>query len=432
MKRVLIITYYWPPSGGAGVQRWLKFAKYLPEFGWQPVIYTPENPEIPVHDESLAKDIPKQAEIIKTKIWEPYELYKKFTGRKGQRINSSFLNDGKKTGVTDKISVWLRGNLFIPDARKFWVKPSVRYLTEYLKISPVDAIISTGPPHSMHLIAMGLKKNINVRWIADFRDPWTNIDFYPELMLTAAADRNHRKMERNVLEQADEVITVGKTMAEEFRAMAACDPVVITNGFDEDDIPKGEIAFDKYFSIAHIGTMVKTRNPENLWKALTELCSEIEGFSEHLKIKLAGKADLSVRKSITSASLDRYTEYIEYLPHDQAVILQRKTQVLLLVLNDTPNAKGILTGKFFEYMAAERPIVCIGPEDGDAAAIINETGCGEVYTFDDVSGIKEGILRYYRLFLDGNLKSKASGIQQYSRKSLTAKLTTLLQQPQNA
>ena len=162
-KRVLIITYYWPPSGGAGVQRWLKFAKYLPSAGWQPVIYTPENPELAVEDPSLANDIPAEAEIIKTNIWEPYDWYKKLTGKKGKTINAGFSNEGKKAGILEKSAIWLRGNLFIPDARKFWIQPSTRFLSSYLKKHPVDAIISTGPPHSMHLIALGLKQQYNFK-----------------------------------------------------------------------------------------------------------------------------------------------------------------------------------------------------------------------------------------------------------------------------
>ncbi|MBE9481851.1 MAG: glycosyl transferase family 1, partial [Bacteroidetes bacterium] len=175
MKKVLIITYYWPPSGGAGVQRWLKFVKYLREFGWEPIVYTPENPEAPDIDNSLEKDIPDNLTVIKRKIWEPYTAYKKFIGQeKEQKINAGFLSENKKPKLSENISVWIRGNFFIPDARKFWIKPSVKFLTNYLKNNPVDAMISSGPPHSMHMIALGLKQRLGIPWLADFRDPWTN------------------------------------------------------------------------------------------------------------------------------------------------------------------------------------------------------------------------------------------------------------------
>ena len=209
MKRVLIITYYWPPSGGAGVQRWLKFVKYLRNYGWEPIVYTAENGEMPVIDPSLEKDIPNNTTVLKTKIWEPYSFYKTFIGKKqNEKINASFLSENKKPSLTEKISVWIRGNFFIPDARKFWIKPSVKHLSNYLKSNPVDAIISSGPPHSMHLIALGIKKQFpKLKWVADFRDPWTNIDFYKELMLTSASDRKHKQLEKEVLLHADSVIS---------------------------------------------------------------------------------------------------------------------------------------------------------------------------------------------------------------------------------
>ena len=209
MKKVLIITYYWPPSGGAGVQRWLKFVKYLRGFGWEPIVYTPENPEAPATDESLLKDIPDNLTVLRTRIWEPYSLYKNFIGqKKGETINAGFLSEKKKPGIAEKISVWIRGNWFIPDARKFWIKPSIIFLSQYLKNNPVHAVVSTGPPHSMHLIALGLKKQLHLPWLADFRDPWTNIDFYDKLMLTKFSNEKHKRMELEVLKNADKVVVV--------------------------------------------------------------------------------------------------------------------------------------------------------------------------------------------------------------------------------
>ena len=195
MKRVLIITYYWPPSGGSGVQRWLKMSKYLPENGWQPVIYTPEDGEFPIIDTSLEKDVCPEAEVVKRPIVEPYTLYKRFVGmRAEEKVKVGFTDEsGKQKGWKARLSMWIRGNLFIPDARCWWIRPSVRFLLKYLKDNPVDAIISTGPPHSMHLIALRLKAKLGLPWIADFRDPWTDIDFYNELRLTQWADCKHHR-----------------------------------------------------------------------------------------------------------------------------------------------------------------------------------------------------------------------------------------------
>ena len=240
MKKVLIITYYWPPSGGAGVQRWLKFVKYMRQFGWEPVVYTAENPEIPVVDTSLEKEIPEGITVLKIPIWEPYSIYKKFIGRKKEdKINASFLSETKKAGLTEKISVWIRGNFFIPDARRFWIKPSIKFLETYLSENKIDYVISSGPPHSMHLIALGLKRKFPLlKWLADFRDPWTNIDFYEKLMLTPMADKKHHRLELSVIKSADCVLSIGSSMSEEFKEMYKASGginfskfKVITNGF---------------------------------------------------------------------------------------------------------------------------------------------------------------------------------------------------------
>jgi glycosyltransferase involved in cell wall biosynthesis len=434
LKKVLIITYYWPPSGGAGVQRWVKFVKYLCEFGWEPVVYTPSNPENPVEDNSLFKDIPANIEVIKTPIWEPYDLYKSFVGRKKEeKINTGFLSEKKKTGFTEKISVWMRGNFFIPDARKFWIRPSIKFLSNYLSKNKIDFIVSTGPPHSMHLIALGLKNKFNIPWLADFRDPWTNIDYYHDLMLSKEADKKHHKLEAEVLTKADLVVSVGKTMNDEFIITQISSQNfskdkfhVITNGYDEDDLTKDKIIPDKNFSISHIGTLVKSRNPEALWRAISDLVKSNADFQTDLEIKLVGKVDASVIALIKKYELKKYLNKIEYLNHDEVIKMQNQSQVLLLILNNTINAKGILTGKFFEYLAAKRPILCIGPTNGDVAKIIDETNAGVVIDFEDFEKMKIELLSLYQKFQSKNLNSEIKNIEQYSRRNLTKKLSKLL------
>jgi glycosyltransferase involved in cell wall biosynthesis len=431
-KKVLIITYYWPPGGGAGVQRWLKFVKYFPEYDWQPIVYCPEDGEMPVIDHSLERDIPSEAIIIRQKIWEPYNLYKKFTGRGGEKINTGFLSKQKKRGFTEKIAVWLRGNFFIPDARRFWISPSIKYLQNYLEENPVDAIVSTGPPHSMHLIALGLKKKTGIPWVADFRDPWTNIDYYPDLMLTKAADKKHHRLELEVIKTADAVVCIGKTMADEFEKIGNRKIDVITNGYDSDDLDSKQVQAitgsfkDLHFSIAHIGTMVKSRNPVKLWNVLKKLKETDSDFAAKLQIKIVGGIDYSVKESIEENQLASVTDYVSYVDHDEVIKFQKQSQILLLVLNDSKNAKGILTGKFFEYMASGRPVLCIGPEDGDAAIIINETGVGEVCNFNDEVKMTRIIMQWFSQFKNGNLNAHSHDIEKYSRKALTGQMVTLL------
>lgn len=424
MKKVLIITYYWPPSGGGGVQRWLKFAKYLREFNWEPVVYTPENPESPQIDQSLVNEIPTGIEVIKTKVWEPYRWYKTFTGRgKDERIQTAFLSEKKKPGLAEKLSIWIRGNVFIPDARRFWIKPSVKFLEKWLRSNKIDLIVSTGPPHSMHLIAMQLKEQTGVAWLADFRDPWTNIDYYQDLMLGKRADKKHHQLELKVLQNADAITVVSSGMQREFNAIRKRDYCVIPNGFDSSDFEKSEeIKPDSDFSLAHIGALVKTRNPLNLWKVLKELCEEDAGFSGCLKIKLIGNIDVYVRESLKEFQLIEKVQIQSYLPHDEVIKEQMRAQVLLLLINRTPNAHLILTGKLFEYMGAGRPILGIGPQNGDASQILSKTGAGVMVDFEDEDQLKKYIWDYYKRYRTGNLASTSGSVQQYSRLELTREM----------
>ena len=429
MKRVLIITYYWPPSGGSGVQRWLKMSKYLPEYGWQPVIYTTENAEYPIIDPTLEKDVCPEAEVIRRPIVEPYNFYKKFLGiNKQEKVKVGFASESKKSGWKEKLSVWIRGNCFIPDARCWWVNPSVKYLKEYLRKYPVDAIISTGPPHSMHLIAMKLKKATGLTWIADFRDPWTEIDFYDELHLTRWADRKQHKLEHQVLTQADKVVTVGWDWARGLGRLGNRNVRVIQNGYDWDCNPNEERApLSKEFSLTHLGVVAPSRNAPVLWQALQELKNEIEGFGKTLKIKLVGQVDQSVIENLTSCGLMENIELITQVPHDEVKRLQEVSQVLLLLVNNTPNAKGILTGKLYEYLASRRPILAIGPENGDAARLIHETRAGVTVGFDEKDKMKEVINKLYQSYLeDGIPDNPNEGLEQYSRKALARKYATLL------
>jgi len=430
MKKALIITYYWPPSGGAGVQRWLKFVKYLGNYHWEPIIYTPENPEFPENDPSLLSDIPPGTEIWKLPIWEPYNAYKKMMGRKKEdKINAAFLSEKKNNQTLESISVWTRGNLFIPDARKFWIKPSIRFLKKQLKAHPVDAIVSTGPPHSMHLIALPLSKMFHLPWLADFRDPWTNIDFYKDLKLTRWADSRHRRLEKNILQQANAVTVISKTMADDFQLLHPRHYEVITNGFDDSDLePVAPLGTDPNFSIAHIGTLTGSRNPVTLWEALKQLLPENEDLQKDLEIKLIGKVDYTVMESLQQYGLLPFVSKIDYMPHNEVIQNQRKAQVLLLIINNTPNSKMILTGKFFEYLAAERPILCLGPEGGDAAHILEATKSGLMAGFGEVDKMKTHILTLYRQYKTGAPSPKPQNIQQYSRKILTRRLASLLDQ----
>ncbi len=428
MKKALIISYYWPPSGGAGVQRWLKFVKYLRDFDWEPVVFCPENPEYPETDSSLFADVPPSLEVLKLPIWEPYTLYKRFLGqKKGEKISAAFLSEKKKNKTLEDISVWIRGNLFIPDARKFWIRPAVKYLEKYLAAHPADVIISTGPPHTTHLIALALAGRTGTPWLADFRDPWTNIDFYKELKLSSRADKKHHKLELEVLQKASAVTVVSNTMASDFNKIHPRGYKVITNGYDQQDIAGDSVVtLDSKFSLAHIGTLASARNPLTLWKALRNLLVSDPALAADLEIKLVGKIDHSVITSLEEYGLTGFVRKIDYLSHDRVVVCQQQSQVLLLIINNTPNAGMILTGKFFEYMAAKRPILCLGPEDGDASLILEETRAGLLAGFDDVEKMEKHILHYYRMFQTNQLEVESRQTEKYSRRELTRELSQVL------
>lgn len=371
MKRVLVITYYWPPNGGAAVQRWLKMAKHLPPQRWAPVVYTPENPEIVHPDPQLARQVPPGTEVVRRPINEPYAWYKRLTGRKASdRVHLGFIKEQGRTGWREELAVWVRGNAFVPDARVWWVRPSVRFLTRYLRAHPVDAIVTTGPPHSMHLIGLGLKERTGLPWIADWRDPWTNIDFYRQLKLTRFADKRHHRLEHEVVRHADVNVAIGWTMAQELEGLGSRRTEVITNGFDPDDMPHPPPPVDEQFSIVHVGSMTATRDVPELWHMLAEMCRNDMEVAAKLRVRLIGPVDRTVLASLEKAGLADRTELLGSMDHDRALVEMQRARVLLLSVNDTPNAKGVLTSKLFEYIAACRPILAIGPSDGDVARVL--------------------------------------------------------------
>ncbi|MDA8731573.1 glycosyl transferase family 1 [Flavobacteriaceae bacterium] len=419
-KKVLIITYYWPPAGGSGVQRWLKFVKYLRDFNIEPVIYTVDNPSYPILDKSLESEIPKGLEILKQPIFEPNSVLS-FFGNKKNKESAGFLNPNP--AFFGKIAQYIRANYFIPDARKFWIKPSVKFLSNYLKNNKIDAIITTGPPHSMHNIGLALKEKFAIKWISDFRDPWTEIDYFKQLPLTKKAKKKHHQLEQEILEKSDMVIVVGETMRKKFYKHNH-NIVVLTNGFDsyENSITK---ELDSNFSITHVGLMNADRNPAILWEVLHEISNQNIDFKNDLIIKLIGKTDETVIQDIQVFNPKNIVR-IPYLEHEEVRKYQASSQVLLLSINRVPSAKGIITGKIFEYLQAKRPILCIGPEDGDAAAILKKTNAGKIVGFDHKNKLKATILKLYKDFKEEKLVVKSINIEQYHRKNITSQLAEVI------
>ena len=423
--RALIVTYYWPPAGGPGVQRWLNFVKYFSEFGIEPVVYIPENPHYPLIDKSFLADVPKEVEIIEGPIKEPYRLAGFLSKKNTKKISSGIL-PSKKPSLIEKIMLYIRGNFFIPDARIAWVKPSVRLLQEYLQANSIDIIITTGPPHSLHLIGMQLKAITSLPWVADFRDPWTTIHYHKSLRLSKVSEEKHKKLEREVLQTADHIVVTSPSTLSEFQQKTNKPITVITNGYDV----KKEIqsVVDESFSIAHIGSLLSERNPQILWDVLSELSIEVAGFFDDLTITLAGAVSDDVVQSIVAAGLQENLDYVGYVSHDRALQMQHDAQVLLLVEIDRPETQAIIPGKLFEYLRAKRPIVALGPKGSDIIKIITETKSGAYFNYSEKDALKKYLRTQYNAFTGGSLEIASEGIEKYTRKALTEVMATLLKQ----
>ncbi len=431
-NKVLIITYYWPPSGGSGVQRWLKFVKYLPQLGWQPYVFTPENPAFDLKDPSLLKHVPDDAEIIHFPIWEPYEIFLKLSKLFGgaTSIKPTAVVGSKKRSVFQRFTTWIRGNFFIPDPRKFWVKPSVEFLEDFLEANRITKIITTGPPHSMHLIGLRLKeKNPKLMWIADFRDPWSEWGFLDTLSLSSLARKQHRKLESKVLKRADRVVTITPFYVRHFERLGGRTVDLLTNGFDEDDFSQLSYSKSDRFTIRHVGIINEKCDPRPFMNALAEWAIENPEAGANTSIEFIGEVHPEFKKFVTdSSTLNRMATFTGNIPHQELMKQYGASSLLLIVLTGYKDAEGYMPGKLFEYIATGLPILGIGPEGGDAAALLRESGGGVMIDGSRKDEIKKELsLRFNEWQQNQSPVVKKSSAAAYSRKAITQQLINLLQ-----
>lgn len=426
-KKVLIISYYWPPAGGVSVHRALKWAKYLPEFGWEPIVYTPKNAEYPFFDEEYIKKVPQNIQVIKYPIREVQSLFKKLSGRKKEHaLVSPFQVRNKKSKFFDAFAIWIRSNFFIPDARMLWIKPSVEYLLDFLKNNKVDAIISTGPPHTSNWIGYKLHKTTGIPWISDFQDPWTQADYYKMLNLLPFSAKQHRRMELKILKEASAITTVSPSWAKDLEDIGAAKVTPLYFGFDRDDFLEFQTSTETTFNIIHAGMLGFDRLPENLFKVLSDLLKENNEFGSLLKIKLAGMVDYTVSESIEKHNLTPNTDYLGNIPLTDAYKLAFSSSLPLLLLNKAHNAKGRVPGKLFEYLVTGKPILCLGPLDSDVAQIISKAKAGVTFTYDNEMELKEFVKKAFEDFRLKKKEPDTKNIEDLSVKSQTRQLARIL------
>jgi glycosyltransferase involved in cell wall biosynthesis len=428
-KKVLVITYYWPPASGPGVQRFLKFCKYLPEFGWDPVVLTVAAGSSSSEDPSLDQDVFSNLAIYKSRTFEPYTAYNRLRGSKGNAMPVSLMGIKEDKRFIQKLSLYVRANYFIPDARKGWKPYALKKVTTIMEEHDIDAVITTGPPQSTHLIGLELKKRYNLPWLVDFRDPWTTVYYNKFFPRTAATERKDKALEDEVLKKADAVVAVSEGLGAEFNERAKS-LEIIYNGFDIEDMPEIENERTEQFTLEYIGNLKPNQNPDKLWMALRELLVEEQGFKDQFRLNLTGNIDSYIADDLKyKYDLSTILNVVPYVSHNEAVERMVKTNMLLFIVPEADNNHLIITGKLFEYMASKTPILSIGPTDGDAAKLLKEAERDEMLAYNAKDEIKEQILSQFISWKDGGKmqwKHANSDLNKFSRKHLTEKLGNVL------
>jgi glycosyltransferase involved in cell wall biosynthesis len=436
-KYVLFVSYYFPPAGGAGVQRILKFLKYLGEFGWTPIALVPQNPEYPARDESLIKELPKDLIVRYAPIFEPYELYRKFTGeQKGVHIDVNVKKEADAVrSMRERFAEFIRATIFIPDARIGWLLSAVREGQNILREYPVRAIYSSSPPYTPALIARRLHRISKIPWVAGFRDPWTGFHNSPDRwFLPRLIDHS---LERSVFTEANLVEVAWKGIMrdamQKYPALPREKFIHIPNGFDSADFPEPDLAKratrpnNAKCTVTYSGSLYGPRNPRSFLQAVELLIERKEIDPEKMLLRFVGRFGAEIHDMLERPLVRSMIENIEYVPHARAVELLLDSDALLLIVDDVASVAEIVPGKVYEYLGAARPILAIAPPEGAIGDLLRETGAGETMLQSDIEGQARLIKRIYDDWALGrsSFAMNLAAISRYERREATRTLAGL-------
>ncbi len=420
MKKLLVIAYYWPPCGGVGVQRWLRFIKYLPKYGWEVTVITTQNGDYPAIDETLVNNVPSEVTVIRTKTPTFSGLYKKVGENK---IPYGSLETNSSDSLFKKISIWIRLNLIIPDARRIWNRFAYKAARKELLINKYDVVITTGPPHSSHLIGLKLKMNYNINWIADFRDPWTQMGYLKNVKRLKLTSYLDKFLENKVVKNCDTIIAASQKIIDDLNC-SHNKTYLITNGFDPDDY-KGikQDKTDDNFNLNYFGTLPPESNPTIVLKAVHKLHKK--GITD-VKMNFWGNISVDVKEQLARLDDHQIVKFNKHTSHKKAIELMSNSSMLLLIINNVKNNEGIITAKIFEYLGSGVTILGVGPLKSEPAKILQETGSGMMFQYDDINAIADHIENEYKLWKQGK-ETVSKNIEKYNCINLTKKLDTVLE-----
>ena len=419
-KKVLIISYYWPPAGGPGVQRWMKFVKYLPEYNIKPILYIPENPNYPIYDYSLNDEVSEKLEIIKNPITEISNIIS--NSKSLNLIRSGNIPNPKEQSLFQRLLFFIRGNLFIPDMKILWKNKSIDFIENYLSKTKIDVVITTGPPHSLHLIGYELKKRLNIKWISDFRDPWVNLNYLNRFHLLPSVKRRHKKLRDKVLINSNSVIVTSEKLKKLYKEIAP-NVFKITNGYDYE---YSTVNIDSKFSISHIGSLYPERNPKYLWDIIDEICINNEEFRSNLQINFIGNTSEKIIKYLSNKTFKSCVKFFDYVDYKRAIEFMCSSQILLMVeVNDNDSSYAI-PGKLFDYLNSKRPIIAIGPDKSEVNQILYDTNAGKFFNYNESINLKLHIENLYNQYEMGSISYDAKNISIYRRKNLTEELSKII------